>query len=178
MKRFILPLLLFHFICKSYSQVPEELWSVTYPEPDTTYIHTEKMICDVEGNTYLTGYINENNNKDFITIKYNSNGIKLWTATYNSSYDSTDQATDIAVDASGNVYVTGRSIDGGSPNDYLTIKYNSEGVVQWTVRFNGSGSNEYFSNIYLALDSQGNVFITGTNWGNATQVWNYVTVKY
>ncbi len=177
MKRFILALILLQFFCTSYSQDPEKLWSVTYPEPDTNFIHIEKMVCDNAGNSYLTGYINKTD-EDFITIKYNNNGIKLWTATYNSSNDSTDRATDIAVDASGNVYVTGRSIDGGTPNDYLTIKYNSAGVAQWTARFNGAGPYEYFSDNLIALDELGNIYVAGTNWGDNTQIWNYVTVKY
>ncbi len=110
----------------THAQNPEELWKRSFPEPDTSNVHIEKVISDNEGNTYLTGYISKNNDYDYITIKYNSSGIKLWSAIYNSPYDSTDKATDIAIDASGNVYVTGISLRTGSHNDYLTIKYSAQ----------------------------------------------------
>jgi len=49
--------LMFHSYTNA--QYPEELWSTSFPEPDTHFIHIEKMISDAAGNTYLTGYIKE-----------------------------------------------------------------------------------------------------------------------
>ena len=159
-------------------KILKKLWKRSFPEPDTSNVHIEKVISDNEGNTYLTGDIFENNDYDYITIKYSSSGIKLWSAKYNSPYDSTDKATDIAIDASGNVYVTGISLRTGAHNDYLTIKYSASGTIIWTERFNGTGPNEYNSLIKLALDDHGNIIVTGTNYGTPDQTWDFVTVKY
>ena len=168
--------LLFHSYTNA--QNPEELWSTSFPEPDTHFIHIEKMISDAAGNTYLTGFIKEDNNDNYITLKYNNTGLKLWSATYDSPYDSTDWASDIAIDDSGNVYVTGYSFGEMSRADYLTIKYNNSGVVQWIKRFNQHGPYAYRYPVKLALDNQRNVFVTGVDYGTAAQVWDFVTVKY
>ena len=49
----------------------------------------------------------------------------------------TDIAWAIAVDDSGNVYVTGQSVGAGTDDDYATIKYSSDGQEQWVARYNG-----------------------------------------
>ena len=49
-------------------------------------------------------------------------------------------AWDLAVDALGNVYVTGGSTGLGTSQDYATIKYNAAGTNLWVVRYNGPPS--------------------------------------
>src|SRR3990172_4425054 len=69
------------------------------------------MAADGAGNVYVTGqsvgfsYIGSDN----VTIKYDTNGNQVWVARYNGSGNSNDIARAIAVDGSGNVYVTGVS---------------------------------------------------------------------
>ena len=49
----------------------------------------------------------------------------MWTNRYNGPVNNADEAYAVAVDGSGNVYVTGVSWNGSSDNDYVTIKYSS-----------------------------------------------------
>ncbi|MBK6772393.1 MAG: SBBP repeat-containing protein [Ignavibacteria bacterium] len=76
-------------------------------------------------------------------------------------------ATSLAVDGSGNVYVTGYSTGSGQRFDYATIKYNSSGVQQWVARYNGPGNSIDYANS-LAVDGSGNVYVTGISDGSGT----------
>ncbi|MBK8552297.1 MAG: SBBP repeat-containing protein [Ignavibacteria bacterium] len=108
-------------------------------------------------------------------MKYNSAGDSVWKAVYVGSDDKNDQPYSIAVDNSGDVYVTGgNSVSNGS-SDYITIKYNSSGVQQWAARYNGQGNSEDIARS-ISVDSSGNVFVTG---GSGSSLFlDYVTVKY
>ena len=67
-----------------------------------------KVAVDAAGNVYVTGSsTNSAGNYDYVTIKYGPNGNTLWTQRYNSPYNHNDYVQALAVDAAGNVYVTG-----------------------------------------------------------------------
>ncbi len=76
-----------------------------------------KMLLDAGGNVLLTGYsydaAYEASNDDWVTLKYSSAGVPIWTNYYNGPGSSLDRPHALAVDASGNVFVTGGSF--GSP---------------------------------------------------------------
>jgi len=60
---------------------------------------------------------------DYLTIKYSSTGVPLWTNRYHAGNDSEDKAYAVAVDADNNVIVTGFSSPSGL-GYCLTAKYN------------------------------------------------------
>jgi hypothetical protein len=87
----------------------------------------------------------------------------------------------VAVDASGNVYVTGTSDGLGSSRDYATIRYDSLGVQKWLTRYDGSASgNDDAAGI--AVDASGNVVITGSSGfgtsGTSSTGSVIATIKY
>src|SRR5690606_22816974 len=87
-----------------------------------------------------------------------------------------DVANAIAVDGSGNVFVTGTSTNSASRNDYVTIKYSNSGMPLWTNRYNGPGNGNDLANA-IAVDGNGNVFVTGTSTNSSTGN-DYATIKY
>src|SRR4029077_1627746 len=79
-----------------------------------------------------------------------------WVARYNGPGNYTDDPVAIAVDGSGNVYLTGES----SGQGYATIKYDSAGEEQWVAGYNGPGNGNDRANA-IAVDASGNVYVTG-----------------
>ncbi len=52
--------------------------------------------------------------------------MQLWVKRYNNRENGYDSARALAVDAQGNVYVTGVSFLMGADDDYVTIKYSQK----------------------------------------------------
>jgi uncharacterized delta-60 repeat protein len=132
-------------------------------------------------NTYLAGYTyNASTEKDMCVIKLNSVGDTLWTRTYNGTNNSTDEATAIKVDASGNVYITGFTKESTTDYDITTIKYNSSGTQQWITKYNNPSVNGEDQGVHLAIDNLGNVYVSGYSDGDASTILNedFITIKY
>ena len=84
-----------------------------------------------------------------------------WIATLGSTGE-IDQGRGIAVDGSGNIYVTGKArAAGAGAGSFLIAKYNSAGVVQWQRTLSGSSVDEAFA---IAVDSSGNAYIGGSSY--------------
>ncbi|MDB6123594.1 MAG: repeat containing protein [Pedosphaera sp.] len=99
-----------------------------------------------------------------------------WIAKYNGSHNHPDFAKDAKVDSQGNIYVTGYAEENATGQDYVTLKYNSAGVLQWRTNYNGTaGQNDQA--VALALDNQGNVYVTGNSEGAGSGL-DYATIKY
>jgi len=163
-----------------YSNQGVPLWTNRYngpAAPATSWDSATAIASDTTGNIFVTGYsYGATGGYDYATIGYSPAGSPLWTNRYNGPGNSDDFAKAIAVDASGNVFITGYSTGSGSSFDFATIKYSGAGQPLWTNRYNGP-SNGYDRATALALDTNGNVFVTGysMNTGNGN---DYATVAY
>ncbi len=153
-------------------------WSSVYNGPANDTDIVTSMKTDNQGNVYVTGYsIGNGTGKDFATVKYNSSGTEQWSQRYNNSSENGDEvAKSIAVDVSGNVYVTGSGFRYISSNDYITLKYSFTGELLWVTKYNGKGNDEDIPSS-IAVDGLGNVYVTGYSVG-ATSSEDYVTIKY
>ena len=160
-----------------YNPAGEEQWVAIGPPDGLLANGLESIAIDGFGNVYVTGTtIGEGGDFDYGTVKYNSAGQQQWLATYNGPVGGWDQARGIAVDGSGNVYVTGRSAGLGTGRfDYATVKYNPSGQEQWVARYNGPG-NDWDGAEAIAVDGSGNVYVTGESVGS--NVFDYATIKY
>jgi PKD repeat protein len=98
-----------------------------------------------------------------------------WVARYNGPGNDDDGVMGIAVDSSGNVYVTGYSVGDGTNYDYATIKYDPNGNPLWTARYDGPGHGDDEA-MALAVDSVGNAYVTG--YSLKGDHYECVTVKY
>ena len=136
------------------------------------------MAIDSPGNVYVTGqsWSAKTSNYDYATVKYNADGQEQWVARYDGPANDYDYPTKIAVDSSGNVYVTGESTGLAGDWDCTTIKYDSGGQQEWVVRYNGpANDNDWGTGI--AVDKSDNVYVTGGSVV-AGIFSEYITIKY
>src|SRR6266545_4744027 len=163
----------FDYVTIKYSSSGTQEWVARYNGPGNTKDRAWGLGVDGSGNVYVTGDSGEGspNLSDYVTVKYSPSGVQRWAARYSALYD---YATALAVDASGNVYVTGYSYGSGSYYDFATIKYNARGRLRWVARYNGGIDDLAYA---LAVDASGNVYVTGESEGSGT-VTDFATLKY
>lgn len=163
-----------------YSSSGVQLWAARYNGPGNSNDAADDIVVDASNNIYVTGQSTGiSSGYDYATIKYNSSGTQLWAARYNGPGNNLDDANSIALDASGNVYVTGQSTSSGTGvgvNDYATVKYNSSGIQQWAARYNGPGNGADIATS-IAVYNSGNIFVTGRSTGLGTNT-DYAVIKY
>ena len=134
--------------------------------PGATMEDARAMATDSLNNVYVTGYATVSGQTDIQTIKFDSTLSIVWTANYTGA-GFNDEAHDIAVDQSGNVYVTGFSEVATNEPQAILLKYNSSGTQQW--------AKSYVSQLpvtstarKMELDYQGNILLTGTTEKDTT----------
>lgn len=167
------------FVVK-YNPLGVQQW-VSRDNDPTDYHQPSAIVVDNSGNVYVHG--NTRSPYRFLTNKYNAAGVQQWSARYEGPSKLYDQGSAMTLDASGNVYVAGWSRGVvypvvGSDLDFATVKYTPDGIRQWASRYDASQrtgtvwiiANDYGQ--YIAVDRQGNTYVTGTT-GN-----NICTVKY
>jgi len=175
MKTILILMVLLVSSIKSNSQVSQE-WVTRYNDPQNVNDIARSQVIDGAGNIYITGSINSGSLRDYLTVKYNSNGILQWASSYNGPGNGDDYSQAIAVDSIGNVFVTGRSLSTGTGIDYATVKYNENGIQQWVARYNGMGNlNDLPTSI--AIDLEGNLYVIGSSAESGTN-YPITTIKY
>jgi hypothetical protein len=160
------------------AQLQEE-WVARYNGPTNGYDSASGMAVDIAGNVYVTGSTpGSGGASDYATVKYDAGGNVLWAVRYNGPGDFNDNAHAIAVDAEGNVYVTGESTGSDGNYDYATIKYDTDGNTLWVKRNNGPANGWDYA-VAIAVDSSSNVYVTGYQAGaDGTSDSDYATIKY
>jgi len=136
------------------------------------------LFCDGQGNVIITGYSYEKGaDYNFLTIKYDSLGRKLWQRTYNSPLNSEDRIWASCLDRAGDIFVTGGSIANPASNwDYVTINYRPDGDTAWLRRYDSPFHRED-KPAGIAKDDSGFVHVTGAS-RSADNSWDYLTIKY
>ena len=164
----------------------ELVWSTRYDGPSHLGDGANDILVDGEF-VYVAGFVHRGNKRahaDYVVIKMNrGNGGIVWAETYDSRRNGEDFATAVAVDSVDNVYITGKSQESSTKAittfDFFTVKYNSEGSLQWSARENGplgpnAGDEEPTA---IFVDDSGSVYVTGKAEGGPSGI-DYFTAKY
>jgi len=172
----------------------------------------EGSVLDASGNLYVVGWYTSASinfgattlinpgvgTGDMYLAKYDASGTVLWAKTFGGVGGEVGNC--IAVDASGNVYVSGwfsspslvmgtftLTNASASTTDFFVAKINSSGNTIWA---KNAGGTDYDRGYGITLDASGNVFVTGcfssssinfgsgalSNAGSATD--DFFIVKY
>ncbi|MGE5363644.1 MAG: SBBP repeat-containing protein [Bacteroidota bacterium] len=142
----------------------------------------KSIAVDASGNVYVAGSFNsasitfgttpplENSgNSDVFLVKYDAAGNVLWAQSAGGKY--ADYGRSVAVDGSGNIYMTGdfssqeisfgtetlTNTDEGSADIFL-VKFNSDGNVLWAQSYGTAYTDRGIS---VVTDASGNVYMTG-----------------
>jgi hypothetical protein len=164
----------FDYATVKYDSDGNQLWVQRYNGPANLDDEARAIAVDGFNNVYVTGRSFTGTDFDYATVKYDSDGTQLWAQRYNGPANSDDEAVAIAVDGSGNAYVTGYS--GGIYYDYATVKYDSDGNQLWVQRYNGP-ANLSDNASAIAVDNSNSVYVTGAS-ASVGPNYDYVTIKY
>ena len=160
----------------SYAQVPS--WEWARSAGGTKSEIGQSIAVDRSGNSYLTGVFDSpsitfgsytlmnTGSSDIYVVKYDTYGNVLWAAS--AAGLDLDAPRSIAVDASGNAYITGNfyspTLTFGSYTltnsgvHLFLAKFDSNGNVAWAKSAGGTAA-EYATSV--AVDSFGNPYLTG-----------------
>ncbi len=139
------------------------------------------VAVDINGNVYVTGAFKSptvtfgsivlTNTPsiwhDVFVVKYDHNGTVIWAKSGGGNSD--DVGNSVAVDAIGNVYVTGfiggtstfgsYTLTSAGNADFFLVKYDPNGTVLWA---KSAGGIDHDKGYGVALDGFGNIYVTGT----------------
>jgi hypothetical protein len=124
-----------------YNSSGDQIWNKTIG--GASYDYGSAIAVDSSDNIYVTGNTLSYGagDCDVWTIKYNSSGDQIWNKTIGGA--SYDVGNAIAVDSSGNIYVTGNTYSyGAGISDVWTARMDSDGYIQkpdrWKMFVGGS----------------------------------------
>ncbi|MFZ4402339.1 MAG: T9SS type A sorting domain-containing protein, partial [Bacteroidales bacterium] len=190
-------------ILSKYSKSGQLIWGKTMGGTPTSEA-PHGVECDAAKNIYMTGYfgsttqagpqnadfnpngggtIATQGNEDCFAAKYDQNGNYLWAfGLGNTAANTQERAWDIAVEASGNLYIgggyhgtmnfnpLGTALNKILPDTNAGLffaKYNTNGINQWVVSIN-AGCTSVFTEAYITfdLDNSGNLYVAGNFRGS------------
>jgi hypothetical protein len=126
------------------------------------------------GDIHISGPARNGVTWDYLAIKYDISGNKLWEARWDKGFNSNDWPAVITVDEFENVYVSGNSEQNG-PETLTTIKYDSSGNQIWIVHTDTTSSSNYVQSV--KVDTAGNIFLLVTTYVNGAGRPDFYLVK-
>lgn len=125
------------------------------------------------GYVYTSGVSANAANNDMLVMRWASaTGAVKWTRRYNGPAGKNDEASDVAVDANGNVVVCGWREAANLTTDWVVLKYGADGTKKWTWTYAGPGGG-YDRPTEMIVDAAGNIYVTGRS-----QLDGYVEAAY
>ena len=154
-----------------FSQVNQD-WVKTFGSNSNGITNVSGISVDNSGNVFVSASESGFTLTDYLTLKYNSAGVLVWSRIYTGLIE--DRAVDMLLDNSGNVIVTGLSENTTGTYDIITIKYNTDGDSLWVRRYNGLTAFTMDQPVAIAIDKNNNIYVCGYSFGSTPM--NYITI--
>lgn len=115
---------------------------------------------------------------DLLVARFTADGTELWSRAYSRDAQSEDVPVALARDAGGDLVVTGSTQQPGQSGsaDLITLKYDSDGTLQWTSAYDGPLRGEDRARV-LGLDANGLIYVGATVDGGEALNPNYALLK-
>lgn len=161
-----------------YDAAGNQLWVRRYNRSLNGSDSARAVVADPLGNVYVTGTSYDAfSSFDITTLKYDAAGTLLWTRFYMGNGGVQDRPHDMTIDDLNNIYVTGAAWTAGTRDDYVTLKYDTDGNLLWDRLYDGTGHWYDYARV-IVVDPSYNVYITGGSDGPAPFADEITTLKY
>jgi len=155
-----------------YASDGTQLWVSHYDGPGNSHDRPHALDVSQDGEILISGSsIGTNGERDYVTIKYTSDGIQEWVSRYDGPANLGDGASDLVLDTDGNCIVTGASSRADGTYDMLTIKYAPDGSEIWVSRFEDP-AGATTSAWCVDIDTENNIVAAGYSGSD------YAIIKY
>ena len=170
------------WVIVKYSSSGNVLWEVHHTGTLSGDSRVFDLQLDFAGNPVVLGWTNTNlqtSTRSITTLKLDPQGNTVWSRDFTAipKFDQVPQG--LALDRTGNVYLTGTTVPSEGPLTPFTVKYDPTGNRKFVLMGDGAGGSS------VAVGPAGNILLTGANFvlghppfisaskiqANGTMVW-------
>ncbi len=152
-------------------------WQRNWNGPKGKSDYGAAVITDGNQNVYVAGASQYSNDSifDIVLLKFDHQGNFIWVAPYDAT-GGADYPVEMAIDNSGNVYITGASEGLSTGLDCITLKYNGSGNLQWATRYDYNQHLDIGADIVVSGSGE-EITVTGGS-EDTLGIWDYTTLSY
>ncbi len=148
-----------------YNQSGDTLWTRYFDGPLAGNDLPVGVGVDDSGYVYIGGSAT-NSTRDFLAVKYDSNGNLIWATAHDGNGGDTDNPKDMTVDGAGNVYIIGETSDSGQ-RDIMVARFDNTGALAFNFQYDAGGNADeivFAHKDLIKADDAGNVYFGGATY--------------
>jgi len=172
------------YLTVKYNSTGSLLWTKSYNGAADEDDQAEGIAVTPSGECYVTGLSRETTTGlgHYGTVKYSAAGVQVWMKSYQPPQNQGAGAKAIALDGSGNIYVTGFCLGTDGGLEIATLKYSSSGIQSWMIVYTAHANDlPYGIAVYTPPAPtllRPSVYLLGESYDFNTMEGNVVTVRY
>jgi hypothetical protein len=172
-----------NLITIKYDANGNQLWSQVFDGLAHGTDVGKYLVTDQSGNVFVCGNTDIDAssttlNNDILLLKYDASGNLIWQQTYSATPNSDDLVEELRLNAANEIMIVGESdslSSKGSNYDFITLSYNSLGVLTKSFRYGGIALSKDIPSTMFVNNAE--IFVSGGSI-NQNQQRELVTIKY